>query len=175
MSDAVEPRKSAWSRLPRWGRIGLIAAVVVVLTLVGIVGFRILSKVPNIPLGVTAVGDLRDGSCLAEDGRDLAEYTVVPCTTAHPQQLFATADLDLADVVYAREGSALDAFGDSVCGHFLEYRLFLMDHLRTNDYIAYAIDVPTPDEYLAGHTNARCAIASTDRSNLTTDLYRQMP
>lgn len=156
-------------------RIGVIVLVVVVVCLIALVAFRVATRVPTIPTGTTAVGDLRIGSCLSESQLDLAEYTVVPCGDAHPQQVFATADLELDDDLYATAGSALQAFGDQLCGRYLEYRLFLAADLEKNDYVAVAIDVPDPDAYAGGDTEALCVIAHEDGDQLTADLYRPMP
>jgi hypothetical protein len=174
VSDLPEPA-GWWSRLPSWARIGLIAFVVIVVALVALVAFRVATRAPSIPLGTTAVNDLRAGSCLAEDSLDLDEYTVVPCGEEHPQQVFAVADLELDELVYAQTGGALTAFGDEVCDRYLEYRLFLIPELDKGDYAAHAIGVPTPDQYASGDTEASCVIAHEDGQALTADLYRPMP
>jgi hypothetical protein len=164
-----------WSRLPSWARVSLIAFVVIVVALVALVAFRVATRAPAIPPGPTAVNDLRPGSCLAEDALDLGEYTVVPCSDAHPQQVFAVADLELDELVYAQTGGALAAFGDEVCDRYLEYRLFLIAELDKGDFVARAIGVPSPDRYAAGDTEASCVIAHEDGQSLVTDLYRPMP
>jgi hypothetical protein len=164
-----------WSRLPSWARIGLVAFVAVVVALVALIGFRVATRVPAIPLGDTAIADLQPGACLAEDGADLDTYTVVACSAPHPQQVFAIADLELDESVYAQTGGALDAFGDAVCDRYLEYRLFLDQELERSDYTTRAIGLPTPDEYAAGDTDALCVIAREDGADLTSDLYRAMP
>lgn len=174
MSDLPETA-SWWSRLPSWARIGLIAFVVVVVALVALVAFRVATRAPAIPLGPTAATDLRPGACLAEDSIDLDEYTVVACGQKHPQQVFAVADLELDELVYAQTGGALTAFGDEVCDRYLEYRLFLVPDLDKGDYVAQAIGVPTPAQYASGDTEASCVIAHEDGQALTTDLYRPMP
>jgi hypothetical protein len=174
VSDRPEPA-GWWSRLPSWARIGLIAFAVVVIALAALVGFRLATRAPAIPLGVSSVDDLRPGSCLAEDALDLDEYTVVACGESHPQQVFATADLELDELVYAQTGGALTAFGDEVCDRYLEYRLFLAADLDKDEYVARAIGVPTPDAYASGDTDALCVIAHEDGERLTADLYRPMP
>lgn len=174
MSDDTTPR-GWWGNLPSWARVGLIAFGVVVIALSAIVAFRVATRVPVIPTGLTATADLHPGSCLAEPALDLDEYTVVPCGQPHPQQVFATADLELDDLVYAQTGGALDAFGDAVCDRYLEYRLFLDEDLETRDYSAHAIGLPSPDEYAAGLTETRCVIAHEDDEDLVEDLYRPMP
>ena len=175
MTDAVEPRSSRWSALPTWARVGLLVVVVIVIALIAFVAIRLATRVPAIPLGVTPTYDVRLGSCLAEDDRDAAEYTVVNCGDAHPQQVFASADLAMNDSVYATVEPALATFGDQVCRRFLEYRLGLREGLATFDFTAYAIAVPSAETYAAGNTVALCAIASADGSALTSDLYLPAP
>lgn len=156
-------------------RVGLIALVTIVVALACILAFRLLTRATPITYGLTAVGDLRPGSCLAEADRDLAEYTVGPCALPHPQQVFATAELELDELVYAQTGGALQSFGDEVCDHYLEYRLFLIAELEKGDYEAFAIAVPTPDEYAAGDTEALCVLVAEDGTDITGDAYRPMP
>lgn len=175
MTDAVDAPTTGWRGLPVWARIGVIVLAAVILILVIVVAVRVATRVPFIPFGVTAAGDLRPGSCLAEGERDLAQYTVVPCGGEHPQQVFATADLRLDAAVYASVESALAEFGDQVCDHYLEYRLFVLAGLETADYVAYAIAVPDPAAYAAGDTEAVCAIAPANGGTVTGDLYRPMP
>lgn len=161
--------------MPGWMRIGLIALTAIVVSLAALLAFRLLTRAAPIALGVTAIGDLRPGSCLAEADRTLTEYTVVSCWQPHPQEVFATADLELDELLYAQTGGALQAFGDEVCDRYLEYRLFLIAELEKGDYAAFAIDVPTPDEYAAGDTDALCTLTAEDGSNITGDVYRAMP
>jgi hypothetical protein len=175
VTDAVETRSSWWSALPRWARIGLIAFVAIVVALAALVIARVATRDPAIPLGVTAAEDLLPGSCLAESGTELDEYTVVACDVAHPQQVFAIAELELAPSVYTLVDEAIGTFGDEVCSRYLEYRLFVIAGLEKNDYEAYAIAVPTPDDYAAGRTEALCAIAAASGGPITGDLYRAMP
>ena len=174
MSEVPE-RIGWWARLPAWARIGLVAFLAVVVALVAFVAFRVLTRTPSIALGPTGVDELRPGSCLAEDGLDRDEYTVVACGVAHPQQVFATADLEVDELIYGQTGGALAAFGDAVCGRYLEYRLFLVADLEKGDYAARAVSLPTPDEYAAGETEALCVIAHEDGDLITEDLYRPMP
>ncbi len=174
MTDSSEPL-GWWARLPAWARIGLLAFAVVVITLAGFVAYRVLTRVPAIPTGPTDAGELRPGSCVAEESLDLEEYTVVTCDQPHPLQVFATADLELGDAVYAQTGGALTAFGDAVCGRYLEYRLFLAADLDKSEYRTRAIDLPTPERYAAGDTDASCVIAREDGADLIEDLYRPMP
>jgi hypothetical protein len=151
------------------------AFAVVLVALAALIAFRVATRVPAIPLGETAVADLQPGSCLAEDRLDLAAYTVVACSEPHAQQVFASADLEVDESIYAQTGGALDAFGDAVCDRYLEYRLFLDQALERSDYTTRAIGLPTPDEYAAGDTDALCVIAHGDGDDLTEDLYRPMP
>lgn len=175
MSEATEARPTTgWRALPRWLRIGVIVLATVVVVLVALVVVRVVTRVPAIPTGVTSVGELREGSCLAEAG-DLAEYTVVPCGEPHPQQVFARADLELDDDLYATARDALQVFGDQLCTRYLEYRLFLVADLDRDEYEVRAIDVPDPEAYAGGDTEALCVIVAADRSDLTGDLYRPMP
>jgi len=173
--NAVPEKVGWWSQLPRWARTGLAVFAVVVLALIGLVVFRVATRVPAIPTGETRVDDLLPGSCLAEDELDLDVYTVVPCSQEHPQQVFARADLELDELIYAQTGGALTAFGDAVCDRYLEYRLFLVRDLAKSDYAARAVSLPTPDEYAAGDTEALCVIAHEDGETLTEDLYQPMP
>ena len=156
-------------------RVGFIALIAVVVALACILAFRLLTRAAPIAYGVTAVGDLRPGSCLAEPGRDLAEYTVGSCALPHPHQVFATAELELDESVYALTGGAMQSFGDEVCDHYLEYRLFLIAELEKNDYQAFAIAVPTPEQYAAGDTEALCVLVAEDGTDITGDAYRPMP
>jgi hypothetical protein len=165
---------SGWRALPRWLRLGILVVITVTVVLAALVVVRVVTRVPPIPTGITAAGDLRQGSCLAESG-DLDEYTVVPCTQPHPQQVYAEADLDLDEDVYSATASALQLFGDALCKRYLEYRLFLAADLDRNDYEVAAIDVPDPQTYAAGDTVALCVITSDEGSDLTADLYRAMP
>lgn len=175
MTDAVETRSSWWSVLPRWARIGLITFLAIVVALATVVVVRVATRTPAIPLGATAVEDLLPGSCLEEAGRDLDEYTVVPCQDEHPQQVFAVAELELTPDVYTLVDEAIGMFGDEVCDRYLEYRLFLLADLDRGDYEVYAIAVPSVDDYAAGRTDALCAIAPLDGGTMTGDLHRPMP
>jgi hypothetical protein len=175
VTEAPVAARGWWSRVPAWARVGLIALLTVVVALAGLLAFRLLTRAAPIPLGVTAVGDLRPGSCLAEAARDLAEYTVVPCGQPHPQEVFATAELEVDDLVYAQTGGALQSFGDELCDRYREYKLFLVAGIDKNDYAAYAIDLPNPEQYAGGDTEALCVIAAEDGSDITGDVYRQMP
>lgn len=161
--------------MPRWARLGLLALAAVVVALLVLVIVRVVTKVPPIPLGPTAVGDLREGSCLEESGVDLEEYTVVPCDEPHAQQVFAVAELELDDNAYALVDAALSTFGDEVCGRYLEYRLFLVEDLVRRDYTTFAIAIPDADAYAEGDTEALCVVAPEGGGILTENLYRAMP
>ena len=175
MTEAVDASPRGWITLPRWARIGLLVLVGVLIALLAFVIVRVATRVPPIPTGTTAVADLRPGSCLAEAAIDLAEYTVIPCSEEHPQQVFAEADLALDESVYALVDSALATFGDQVCKRYLEYRLFLREGLETRQYTAYTLAVPDAAAYAAGDTVALCAIAPKSGGAITGDAYRAMP
>lgn len=175
MTEVVDASPRGFAALPTWARVGLIALAAVLVALIAIVAIRLATRVPPIPHGPTAVADLRPGSCLAEDGADLEQYTVVPCTQDHPQQVFATADLDLQPTTYALVESALAQFGDQVCKRYLEYRIFLHPDLETSAFEASAIAVPDPEAFAAGDTDALCVLKSADGAAFTGDAYRPMP
>jgi hypothetical protein len=175
VTDAVDAPVRRWSALPGWARIGILVLAAAVVALLVFVVVRVATRVPSIPLGVTAIDELRPGSCVAEDERDRDEYTVVACGAAHPQQVFAPADLELDDQVYPLVDDVLATFGDQVCDRYREYRLFLREGLETGDYEAYAIAIPTSEAYEAGDTEALCVIVARDGAAITGDLYRAMP
>lgn len=164
-----------WGQLPRWARIGAIALLVGVLLVVGLVVFRILSGARVISYGPTEVGAIPAGACLAEDEADLEQYTVVDCAQAHPQQVFAIADLDVDDQLAAQLAGAIGAFADEVCQRHVEYRLGLVSDLEPRDYVGVAIGVPTAEAFESGQTEVRCALRADDGSPLTGDRYRPMP
>jgi hypothetical protein len=174
--------RSGFGGLPRWLRIGIIAAATAVLALVIAVVVRIVLQTPAIPLGVTSVDQLLPGSCLLEPGGSADEYTVVGCSTPHQQQVIAKVDLAFPGVVYKADES-LAIYANEVCNRMLEYRLYLVDDLVKTDFIAEAIAPPTLDEYDAGDTETLCAVLDhPDRpdeggssEDLTRDLYRPMP
>lgn len=177
------PREpSAFGGLPRWLRIGIIAAASAVLVLIIAVVVRVAVQTPFIPLGVTATGDLQPGSCLLEPGATSAEYTVVGCSTPHQQQVFAIVDLEFAGVSYTAD-EALAIYADNACQRLLEYRLGLPSDLVKADFEAAAIDPPTLDEYTNGGTKTLCGVFDDpDRPDeggtsvdLTADLYRPIP
>jgi hypothetical protein len=175
VTEAVDASPRGFNALPTWARIGLIALAAILVALIAIVAVRLATRVPTIPFGTTAVADLRPGSCLAEAQPDLEAYTVIPCGGEHPQQVFATADLELDANTYALVDTALATFGDEVCSRYLEYRLFLRAGLETRQYTAYAIAVPDAATYAAGSTEALCALAPANGGTITGDAYRSMP
>jgi hypothetical protein len=176
------PIRSGFGGLPRWLRIGIIAAASAVLVLIIAVIARVVLSSPIIPLGVTAVDDLLPGSCVVEPGGTSDEYTVVGCSTPHQQQVIARVDLAFPGVDYTADES-LAIYADEVCNRLLEYRLYLVDDLVKAEYIAGAIASPTLEEYEAGETETLCSVLDhPDRpeqggqsEDLTRDLYRPMP
>lgn len=191
MTDAVTAETEPASRgfrtwftgLPRWVRIGFVAGLVIVVGLASFVAYRVLTRVPHIPLGVTAAEDLLPGSCLADAEPDLAEYEVVACSVEHPAQVFAIAPLDLDETLFSDDGAfrgadagdALPIFADEVCERFLEYRLYLVSDLDKQHYEARSLTVPSLDDWRAGDQDVLCVIADEDGAPLTRDLYRPMP
>lgn len=163
-----------WARLPRWGRIGVIAGAVMVLAIVGIVTARLVARIAPIPTGVTAVADLRPGACLAE-AAPASDVEVVPCAAEHAAEVFATARLELDDDVYAQVAPALQRFADAVCGRYLEYRLFLDPGIERSDWTATAIDVPGPDAFASGDRDALCVVTPADGGTVTGGVARPAP
>ncbi len=174
--------RSGFGGLPRWLRIGIIAAATAVLVLIVAVVVRVALQAPSIPLGVTPVGQIMPGSCLLEPGGTSDEYTVVGCSTAHQQQVIAKVDLAFPGVDYTADES-LAIYADEVCNRLLEYRLYLIDDLVKSDFIGAAVAAPTLEEYEAGDTETLCAVldhpdrpeAGGSSEDLTRDLYRPMP
>ncbi len=161
--------------LPQWARIGIIVLAAMVIAVVAILAVRVLTRTPVIPTGSTAADDLQVGSCLAEAERSLDRYTVVGCGEPHPVQIFAIADVGVADAVYDQTQGVLDAFADAVCERYLEYLLFLPDDLERSDHVVSSITTPDAQQYAAGDTDALCVIALESGEPLTGDLYRAMP
>lgn len=172
---------SGFAGLPRWLRIGLIAAVSAVVVLIGAVAVRIALQNPVIPTGETAVEKLVPGACLLEPSA-AAVYTVVPCSTPHQQQVIASVDLAFPGVTYSADES-LAVYAEQTCLRLVEYRLYLPDDVVKSDYTAAAISAPTLAQYNAGDTNTLCAVLDhPDRptdggvsEDLTRDLYRPIP
>ncbi len=173
VTEATE-RVSGWARLPRWGRIGIIAGAVAVVGIAGVVGVRVASRWAPIPTGVTAVGDLRPGACLAE-ASPTVDVEVVPCSAEHAAEVFAVAKLDLDDDVYAQVSTALQQFADAVCGRYLEYRLFLDPGIARSDWSTAAIAVPDPDAFAAGDQDALCVVTPADGGTVTGGISRPAP
>jgi hypothetical protein len=174
--------RSGFGGLPRWLRIGIVAAGTAVLVLIVAVVVRIALQSPAIPLGVTPVDQILPGSCLLEPGGTSDEYTVVGCSTPHQQQAIARVDLAFPGVDYYADES-LAIYADEVCNRLLEYRLYLVDDLVKTDFIGGAIAPPTLAEFDAGDTETLCSVLDhPDRpenggssEDLTRDLYRPMP
>jgi hypothetical protein len=167
--------------LPRWLRIGIIAAGAAVLLLVVVVLVRMALQAPHIPLGTTAADKLQSGSCLLEPG-DLESYTVVSCGSPHQQQVVASVDLAYPGVEYHSDDS-LAIYAGSTCDRLLEYRLFFPSDLIKADYNMLAINPPTLDRYTSGDTRTLCAVLDDPdlpkkgghSVDLTSDLYRPIP
>jgi hypothetical protein len=172
---------SGFRGLPRWLRIGIIAAATAVVLLIIAVVVRVIVQTPHIPLGVTAASDLQPGSCVLEPGAQ-EQYTVVSCSTPHQQQVFARIDLAYPGVEYTADES-LAIYADTTCGRLLEYRLYLTSDLVKADYLTDAIAPPTLEAYSSGETTTLCSIHDDpDRPekgstsiDLTSDLYRPIP
>lgn len=172
---------SGFGGLPRWLRIGIVAASTAVVVLVIAVIIRIVLQTPVIPTGSTAVEDLQPGSCLLEPG--LADtYTVVTCTTPHQQQVIAKVDLTFPNVPYSADES-LATYAGFTCDRLLEYRLYLPADIEKTEFAMLAIDPPTLEEWNAGSASTLCAILDDpDRpekggvsEDLTRDLYHPLP
>src|SRR5688572_13693150 len=82
-TTAPPAARTGFASLPRWLRIGMVAAVTAVGVLIIAVVIRIVLQTPVIPTGSTPVAQLLPGSCLVEPGSDDDRYTVVPCSTPH--------------------------------------------------------------------------------------------
>jgi hypothetical protein len=175
------PAPSGFSGLPRWLRIALIAAATAVAVLIFAVVIRIILQTPIIPLGPTPADRLQPGACVVEPGQ-ADTYTVVPCSSAHQQQVIAEVDLDFPGVPYTADES-LAVYGQQTCLRLLEYKLYLPKDLDKVEYTMSALGVPTLDEYKGGDTTTLCAIldnpdlpeAGGSSQDLTGDLYRQIP
>jgi hypothetical protein len=181
-STPAAPAASGFGGLPGWLRIGIIAAATAVLVLVIAVVARLALQNPIIPLGPTATADLQPGSCLLEPGSGAEEYTVVPCSAPHQQQLVAEIDIAFPGVGYSSQ-DALDIYAGYSCDRLLEYRLFLKDDLVKADYAMTAVATPTLDQYDAGDAMTLCAIGDNPdlpdnggvADDLTRDLYKPIP
>ena len=172
---------SGFGGLPRWLRIGIVAAATAVVALIIAVVIRIILQTPVIPLGETAVEDLQPGACLLEPGL-ASTYTVVSCATPHQQQVVAEVDLTFPGVPYTADES-LATYAGLTCDRLLEYRLYLPDDIEKPEYAMPAIDPPTLADWEAGDASTLCAISDNpDRpeeggvaEDLTRDLYRPIP
>jgi hypothetical protein len=168
---------TGFAGLPPWLRIGLIAAATAIVVLIIAVGVRIVLQTPIIPTGVTPVDRLVPGACLLEPG-DLDEFTVVPCSTPHQQQVIASVDLEFAGVPYSADES-LAVYAQETCRRLLEYRLYLPSDLVKAEYTTNPISPPTLEQYTSGDTTTLCAVLDDperpdkggDSDDLTRDLY----
>ena len=175
------PTPTGFNGLPRWLRIGIIAAAAAVLLLVVIVIVRVALQAPHIPLGTTTVDKVQPGSCLLEAG-DLDSYTVVGCGSPHQQQVVASVDLAYPGVEYTADKS-LAIYAGFACDRLLEYRLYLPSDLVKANYTMLAVNPPTLDRYTSGDTRTLCAVLdnpdipqkSGTSVDLTSDLYRPIP
>ena len=157
-----------------WARLGLIAAGAVVVAVVVILGVRAILSVPHPTLGPVSAAELQLGACLEEPATDLAQYTVIDCSTAHPQQVFAAVDMRSDQDIYT-EYSTIGAFVDEVCKRYLEYGLFVKGDVKNDAYDAVVIGLPAEAAFDAGDRQAHCALISRDGDDLTADHYQQMP
>jgi hypothetical protein len=181
-STPAPAARTGFSGLPRWLRIGLITAATAVVVLVIAVVIRIILQTPVIPTGVTAAERLLPGSCLLEPGGTSDEYTVVPCSSAHQQQVIAAVDLEFPGVPYTADES-LAIYALETCKRLLEYKLYLPHDLDKAEYVMEAVAAPTLAQYDSGTTTTLCAVLDNPDSpeaggrseDLTGDLYRPIP
>ena len=171
-APAAPPRQT------RWALIGIVAAITIVVALVVLVSVRALISVPYPEPGVVDADKLILGSCLAEDSVDAAQYTVVDCSQAHPQQVVADIDLTISTADYTHfESRAL--YAQEVCDRFLEYGLFVPDRIADvfvrASYELRLISMPSQEQLEAGRTTTFCAIRAVDGSLLTENLYEPLP
>jgi hypothetical protein len=175
------PAATGFAGLPRWLRIGLVAAATAVVVLIIAVVVRIVLQTPFIPTGPTPADRLVPGACLLEPG-DLDEYTVVPCSTPHQQQIIASVDLEFPGVPYSADES-LAVYAEQTCLRLVEYKLYLPDDIVKSDFTGAAVAAPTLEQYDSGDTETLCAVLDhPDRpepggvsEDLTRDLYRPIP
>lgn len=173
--------RAGFGGLPRWLRIGIVAAAAAVAALIIAVVIRIILQTPVVPLGPQSADVLQPGSCLLEPGTE-ETYTVVNCTTPHQQQVVASVDLTFPGVTYSAD-DALATFAGLTCDRLLEYRLYLPQDIVKNDYVMSAVSPPTLEQYEAGDASTLCAIADNPDApdeggtsdDLTRDLYRPIP
>jgi hypothetical protein len=155
----------------RWGLLAIVAGAAIVLALLALLVVRVVISNARPALGVTAVANLQPGSCLAEAATDSAEYTVVDCSTPHPQQMIAMVDLSLGREVFTSYG-AMPALAQEVCDRYLEYDLFVGQAAGDDRLSVVPLGLPSEAEYDSGRTVGFCAVVATDGSDLTTDEYR---
>ncbi|HWM34411.1 MAG TPA: hypothetical protein VNR36_09270 [Pseudolysinimonas sp.] len=181
-STPAAPVSSGFGGLPRWLRIGIVAAATAVVVLIIAVVVRIALQAPNIPLGETPAADLQPGACLLEPGAGADRYTVVACGSPHQQQVIAQIDIAYPGVEYFSQ-EALDIYAGYSCDRLLEYRLFLIDDLVKSDHVMTALTTPTLDQYEGGDAMTLCAIGDNPdlpekggiADDLTADLYQPIP
>jgi hypothetical protein len=170
--------RTGFAGLPRWLRIGLVAGATAVVVLIIAVVIRIVLQTPIIPTGATPAERLLPGACLLEPGGGDEEYTVVPCSTPHQQQVIARVDLAFPGVPYGTD-DAVAIYATEVCTRLLEYRLYLPDGLVKNDYAMTSVAPPTAEQYESGVAETLCAIHDNpdapetggSAEDLTSDLY----
>jgi hypothetical protein len=142
---------------------------------------RVVLQTPFIPLGPTPAERVVPGACLLEPG-DADQYTVVACSTPHQQQVIAEVDLDFPGVQYTAD-SALAEYARQTCARLLEYKLYLPQDLKRNDYTMGAVRIPSLTEYQAGDTRTLCAVLDNpdapdeggSSADIVGDLYRPIP
>lgn len=160
----------------------MVAAITAVVVLIVAVVIRIVLQTPVIPTGVTSADRLLPGSCLLEPGSDEKEYTVVPCSVPHQQQIIASVDLDFPGVPFTAAES-LAIYAQETCDRLLEYRLYLPKGLEKNEWKMSAVAPPTLAQYEAGDSETLCAIYDNPEfpdeggsaENVTIDLYSPIP
>lgn len=174
MPEETPPAETPVASPRNWARLALVAAAAVVVAIVLVVVIRVAVTSGHPALGATDSRALQPGSCLAEGAADLASYTVVDCSTAHPQQVFGTIDLRVDSDIYT-EFDTMRAYADEICARYLEYGLWVKAGIRNDVHVARSLAMPTEQQFSEGVRDALCAIAAVDGSDLTSDLYQRMP
>jgi len=172
--EETPPTETPVAAPRNWARLALVAAAAVVVAIVLVVVIRVALTSTHPALGATQSRELQPGSCLAEAEPDLASYTVVDCSTGHPQQVFGTIDLRVDSDIYT-EFDTMRAYADQICERYLEYGLWVKSGIRNDVHAAHSLAMPTEQEFADGVRDALCAITSADGSELTADLYQRMP
>lgn len=182
MSEVDSTPATGFGGLPRWLRIGIVAAATAIVVLVIAVVIRIVLQAPIIALGPTPADRLEPGACLVEPGANAEQYTVVACSSPHQQQVIAQIDIAFPGVPYNSD-EALGIYAGYSCDRLLEYRLFLVAGLTKSEYVMTAVSIPTLDEYNAGEAATLCAIGDNPdlpepggiAEDLTGSLYEPIP